>query len=254
LLAPFDLAGIVVTADALHTHRGHARWLVEKKAHYVLVVKRNQPALHDALRHLPWKEMTARAYEREAGHGRRETHSVRALTVTDLHLDFPHVAAKIHRHRTDLKTGKITRETVCTITDLPARAASPQVIGRLARAAPAVNLICPVRVCPASFRCNSGCVSYRRPMESRPSKAMSKAWSAGSAEHGTPMDVFRRPRDTPPTQQTAAPAKITADQPTRNETRRLGGRSDLLIKVGRRVVRGHASPVRSAPRPGGRLR
>ena len=136
LLAPFDLTGVVVTADALHTHRGHARWLVEKSAHYVLVVKRNQPALHDALRSLPWKEVTARSCEREAGHGRRETRSVRTLTVTDLHLDFPHVAqaARIHRHRTNLKTGRITRETVYTITDLPAQAASPQVIGQLARA------------------------------------------------------------------------------------------------------------------------
>jgi predicted transposase YbfD/YdcC len=136
LLAPFDLAGVVVTADALHTHRDHARWLVEEKeAHYVLVVKRNQPTLHDVLRSLPWKEVTARRYERETGHGRRETRSVRTLTVTGLGLDFPHVAqaAKIHRHRTDLKTGKITRETVYTITDLPARAASPQFIGQLAR-------------------------------------------------------------------------------------------------------------------------
>jgi predicted transposase YbfD/YdcC len=147
LLAPFDLAGVVVTADALHTHRGHARWLVENKAHYVLVVKRNQPALHDALRLLPWKEVTARAYEREAGHGRRETRSVRTLTITDLHLDFPHVAqaAKIHRHRTDLKTGKTTRETVYTITDLPAPAASPQAIGQLARAHWGIEVVHHVR-------------------------------------------------------------------------------------------------------------
>ncbi|MET7309353.1 transposase family protein [Streptomyces sp. NPDC005571] len=31
LLAPFDLAGTVVTADTLHTQREHARWLVEMK-------------------------------------------------------------------------------------------------------------------------------------------------------------------------------------------------------------------------------
>ncbi|WP_200804570.1 hypothetical protein [Actinacidiphila paucisporea] len=41
--------------------------------------------------------------------------------------------AKIHRHRTDLKTGKITRETAYAITDLPAGVASPQAIGQLAR-------------------------------------------------------------------------------------------------------------------------
>ncbi|MEV7144789.1 ISAs1 family transposase [Streptomyces tauricus] len=136
LLAPFDLEGVVITADALHTHRAHAAWLVEqKKAHYLLVVKRNQPTLHDALRVLPWQQVTARHYEREAGHGRRETRSVRTLTVTSLDLDFPHVlqAAKIHRHRTDRTTGKTTRETVYAITDLPARDASPQAIGKLAR-------------------------------------------------------------------------------------------------------------------------
>ncbi len=45
LLAPFDLVGTVVTADALHTQREHAKWLVEvKKAHYLLVVKGNQCA------------------------------------------------------------------------------------------------------------------------------------------------------------------------------------------------------------------
>ncbi|MFF4551250.1 hypothetical protein [Streptomyces sp. NPDC001435] len=74
-----------MAADALHTHRGHARWLVEaKQVHYLLVVKRNQPTLHNALRSLPWKEVTARRYDREARHGRRETRSVRTLTVTGL--------------------------------------------------------------------------------------------------------------------------------------------------------------------------
>lgn len=57
------------------------------------------------------------------------------LTVTGLALDFPHVAqaAKILRYRTDLKTGKVTRQTVYTITDLTSREASPQRIGHLAR-------------------------------------------------------------------------------------------------------------------------
>lgn len=136
LLEPFDLQGVVVTADALHTQREHAKFLVEEKhAHYLLTVKRNQPRLHAALRSLPWKQCTARRYDRDAGHGRRETRSTRVLTVTGLGLDFPHVAqaAKILRHRTSPKTGRVTRQTVYAITDLPARTASPQRIGRLAR-------------------------------------------------------------------------------------------------------------------------
>jgi hypothetical protein len=63
----------------------------------VLVVKRNQPTLHDALKLLPWREVTAPRLRARTG-GRHETRSVRTLTVSDLHLDFPHVAqaAKIH--------------------------------------------------------------------------------------------------------------------------------------------------------------
>ncbi|GHH56647.1 putative transposase YbfD/YdcC [Streptomyces candidus] len=108
-----------------------------KDAHYLLVVKGNQPKLHEAVRALPWKEVTARRYDRERGHGRRETRSIRTLTVTvtGLALDFPYLvlAVKIHRYRTDLKTGKVTRQTVHAITDMTAREASPQAIGRIAR-------------------------------------------------------------------------------------------------------------------------
>ncbi|MFD9418826.1 ISAs1 family transposase [Streptomyces goshikiensis] len=108
----------------------------EKNAHYLMVVKGNQPKLHAAVRALPWKEVTARRYDRERGHGRRETRSVRTLTVTGLGLDFPYLvqAVKIHRHRTDLKTGKVTRQTVHAITDMTSAEASPQLIGRIARA------------------------------------------------------------------------------------------------------------------------
>ncbi|MER5917011.1 ISAs1 family transposase [Streptomyces sp. NPDC001982] len=93
LLAPYDLHGVTVTADALHTQREHARFPVEQKqAHYLLVVKANQPALFTALRSLPWTEVTSRHYQRGRGHGRRETRTVRVLTATNLHLDFPHAA------------------------------------------------------------------------------------------------------------------------------------------------------------------
>jgi hypothetical protein len=44
LLERLDLAGWVVTADALHTQHEHADWLVtHKHAAYLLVVKANQP-------------------------------------------------------------------------------------------------------------------------------------------------------------------------------------------------------------------
>jgi hypothetical protein len=50
LLDHVDLAGKVVTADALHTQTEHARWLVEDKhADYVFTVKDNQPGLVGAI-------------------------------------------------------------------------------------------------------------------------------------------------------------------------------------------------------------
>ncbi|MBT2545265.1 ISAs1 family transposase, partial [Streptomyces sp. ISL-44] len=136
LLEPYDLTGVTVTADALHTQRGHVRFLVEeKKAHYLLVVKANQPGLHRRLRSLPWKEVTARCYDREVSHGRKETRVTRALTVTGLGLDFPHAvqAVRVLRHRTDLTSGRCSRRTIYAITDLTSQQASPQRLGQLLR-------------------------------------------------------------------------------------------------------------------------
>jgi predicted transposase YbfD/YdcC len=56
LLDQLDLTDTVVTADALHTQREHADWLVTvKHAAYLLIVKANQPTLHQQLRRLPWR-------------------------------------------------------------------------------------------------------------------------------------------------------------------------------------------------------
>lgn len=46
LLKNIDIEGAIVTADALHTQKETAKYLVEeKKAHYLLTVKDNQPTL-----------------------------------------------------------------------------------------------------------------------------------------------------------------------------------------------------------------
>jgi Druantia protein DruA/DDE_Tnp_1-associated/Transposase DDE domain len=53
LLAPLPLEGAVVTADAMHTQRDTATYVVEeKKADYVFTVKDNQPSLHEAIEDL----------------------------------------------------------------------------------------------------------------------------------------------------------------------------------------------------------
>jgi hypothetical protein len=53
LLEPLDLAGCVITADVMPTKHGHATFLVgTKKAHYILVAKKNQPSLYAQFKNL----------------------------------------------------------------------------------------------------------------------------------------------------------------------------------------------------------
>ena len=55
LLNGLDLAGAVITADALHTHADAAEFLVTgKQAHYLFVVKANQPTLLERCAVLAW--------------------------------------------------------------------------------------------------------------------------------------------------------------------------------------------------------
>ncbi|MFD5514175.1 ISAs1 family transposase [Streptomyces sp. NPDC127051] len=127
VLAPLDIEDALVSADALHTQTETARFLVEeKKAHYLLTVKLNQPTLYDSCRRLPWRKATVKCYDRNVGHGRKETRVLQVLTASHLHFLYARQAARVIRHRTDTTTGKRTRETVYVITDLPSRKAKPQ--------------------------------------------------------------------------------------------------------------------------------
>jgi len=55
LLEDLDLRGVTVTADALHTQKDFACYLVEKKdADFVLIAKGNQPKLQSDIKDLDW--------------------------------------------------------------------------------------------------------------------------------------------------------------------------------------------------------
>jgi predicted transposase YbfD/YdcC len=75
LLDHVGLTGAVVTADAMHAQRGHAKYLVNQRgAHYLLTVKGNQPGLHAQLAALPWRQVPVAHDARERGHGRGAAH------------------------------------------------------------------------------------------------------------------------------------------------------------------------------------
>ncbi|WP_232430540.1 ISAs1 family transposase [Salinispora pacifica] len=129
LLGPLDLTAVVVTADALHTQREHARWLVDtKKAAYVFTVKKNQPRLYRQLKTLPWTKIPIQDETSTRGHGRYDIRRLQAVTCTGpLALDFPHAvqALRIRRRRLNLATGRWSTVTVYAITNLSAAQAGP---------------------------------------------------------------------------------------------------------------------------------
>jgi predicted transposase YbfD/YdcC len=134
ILGPADLTGAVVTFDALHTVRANLDWLVsQKNAHYIAIVKRNQPLLHAQVSALPWRQVPAGSATRERGHGRAETRTLKAAHVSGL--DFPHArqAIKITRWRQDTSAGTASRQTVYAVTSLTSAEATTQDLARLVR-------------------------------------------------------------------------------------------------------------------------
>ena len=134
LLEPLDLAGAVVTFDALHTVRANLDWLArQKQAQYIAVVKPNQPLLHARIKALPWRQVPAGSLTRDAGHGRLETRTLKTAHVSGLGFPGARQAIKITRWRQDTATGKTSRETVYAITSLTSAQATAPDLARLVR-------------------------------------------------------------------------------------------------------------------------
>ncbi len=64
-----DLAGTIVTADALHTQHDTATWLASRGAQYLFTIKANHPTLLATLAALPWAQVPSRS----RSHGRIAT-------------------------------------------------------------------------------------------------------------------------------------------------------------------------------------
>jgi predicted transposase YbfD/YdcC len=125
LLAGLDLGGVVVTADALHTQRDHANFLVDRGADYLLVVKANQPGLHAQLVGLPWRQIPVMDRTRDHGHGRIELRTLKVAAVAGL--CFPHAAQAIQVIRRVRAPGSRRWRTITTyaVTSLALGTASP---------------------------------------------------------------------------------------------------------------------------------
>jgi predicted transposase YbfD/YdcC len=128
LLDRLDLTDTVITADALHTQRAHAEWLVTTKhAAYLLVVKANQPTLHQQLKTLPWPHIPIADRTCDRGHGRVETRKLQVTTIASLGLDFPRAiqAIRATRRVRPLGSRRWRTQTVFAVTSLTAAQARP---------------------------------------------------------------------------------------------------------------------------------
>jgi predicted transposase YbfD/YdcC len=120
------LHDVVFVADALHAQSAHARDVAALGGHLYVTVKANQPTLFAQLKALPWAQVPVGDTHRDTGHGRRETRTVKALTVaTPAGIGFPHAQQAVRITRTRIIDAKTTRETAYLVTSLPAEHAQP---------------------------------------------------------------------------------------------------------------------------------
>jgi hypothetical protein len=119
LLDGLDLAGAVVTADALHTHPDAAEFLVAgKQAHYLFTVKANQPTLLARCQRLPWHRVPVLDTSRDRGHGRHRASHPQGRYRPPLRV--PHTAQvlQVTRKTRALRTRRWRTMTVYAVTSL----------------------------------------------------------------------------------------------------------------------------------------
>jgi predicted transposase YbfD/YdcC len=138
MLDQLDLTSTVVTADALHTTRDHARYLHQRGAHYVFTVKENQHRLYGLLDSLPRHEIPTYATD-ETGHGRTERRTIQLAPLGNYlsypAIDFPYAthAFLIERYVTHHTSDKHSAYAALGITNLPTELAHPAQIATYVR-------------------------------------------------------------------------------------------------------------------------
>lgn len=133
MLAQIPIQNKDITSDAINTQTAFANYLVEqRKAHYYLSVKANQPTLLEDIE-VYFATVSRQAdYEDRLSvkHGRIEIRRIWTTSMLNDYVTFPHVAQayRIEREITDKKTGKTTLVTAYGITSRKEEEASPQTV------------------------------------------------------------------------------------------------------------------------------
>jgi predicted transposase YbfD/YdcC len=125
-----DVAGMVLTLDALHTTKKTARLITEKlHAHYVLILKANQPlALRAAQALLSGTDAQfaqAMTVAEDRGHGRTERRTLRVAPTDDSLFPGARQVFRLRRDTGGLDGQRTRKEIVYGITSMPTNLASP---------------------------------------------------------------------------------------------------------------------------------
>jgi hypothetical protein len=125
LLANLDLAGAVVTADALQTHRDTAGLLVSaKQPDRLFTVKANQPVLLARCARLAWQRVPVLDRTRGRAPGRVERRTLKAVTV-GTSASARRAGRPGHRKTRDLRTRRWRTVVVDVVTSPTHAQANP---------------------------------------------------------------------------------------------------------------------------------
>jgi predicted transposase YbfD/YdcC len=203
-----DITGAIVTADALHTVAGHARYLNHRGAFGLFPVKENRSTFFAQLDALDWDETTNpqitmhRTHETNAG--RHETRIVRVQPLTDGQVNSPHAiqALLVERYTTGRGDGKIHADAELAVTTAPAETADTATLARCVRGQWAIEAQHFVRdVTFGEDACRARTGSLPRVLATLRSLAISLAhlagWTNNAAAHDQGGCKFRDRVDRP---------------------------------------------------------
>ncbi len=131
--AGHDPAGMVFTADALHTQHRTAELFHTAGAGYALTVKGNQPGLRTAIRDQINAQRPPRSSARGRGNGRTEQRLIEVVPATGITFPGATQVFRITRYAGGLDGQRQRKEVVHGITNLTAGEADPERLAALVR-------------------------------------------------------------------------------------------------------------------------
>ncbi|MGX6608633.1 ISAs1 family transposase, partial [Micromonosporaceae bacterium Da 78-11] len=138
LLTPLDVAGMLLTLDALHTTKKTARLITDTlNAHYLLILKNNQPlALQAAQALLSGSDVEFADHcdiDSDRGHGRTERRTIRVAACDDTLFPGARQVFRLRRDTGGLDGVRTSKQIIHGIVSLDAERAGPQHLNAYAR-------------------------------------------------------------------------------------------------------------------------